>query len=983
MTVVAVVPAKDRARSLGATIDALRSVPAVDRIVVVDDGSSDDSAVVARAAGATVLRLNENVGKGGAVTAAVEATPDADVYLLIDDDVEGTAATAARLLEPVLAARADMTIAVLPSAAGRGGFGLVSSMARRAIERTTGFQPRAPLSGQRAVRGDLLRSLVPLASRFGLETALTIDAHKAGAAIVEVEVDMDHHHGGRSFKGFRHRAGQGVDILRALWSRMTTSRQRMAFVALAVIAALLWALWAGSRWEPSSAALASRPAKVVVFGIPHVGLDDIQNGRTPNLDAMIDDGALAAMSVRTFEGRPSTAEGYASLGAGARLRSESDGGVAYAGGAPLEGGTAAAALARRTGRPAQGEVVVVGGPATIRLNSGKHAPSEPGAMGQALHDEQLRTAVVGNADSPDSGDGVIPRISRPAAIAVADETMAVDVGAVSRGDVLQRDPAAPFGYRADPAKVVSATERAVAEADVVFVDPGDLDRATYVRRLALDRAADEHWETALRRTDALLGEVRRVLPPDTLLLVVAVSPPASGWNLTPVVAAGPGVPHGHLHSPSTKRGGVVTITDVAPTILSALGVDVPNGMIGAPLRYRSGEPDVDALREINRDASYRERVAYPITLTYIVFQAALYLALMLAFGRAGGGGRAGPLLRWIVLGIAAFPLASFLVRAVPSVSGWGGFGIAVLLLIDVAIVLVASRARRHPLSPLSWILVATAAVIMFDVATGVRLQTSSLLGYSLHIAARFYGLGNAAFAVLAACSLLAAAIHVHYAPRRREALFTAGACLALVAIVDGAPSLGDDVGGILTLVPAFGLTLLVMSGRRLTWRAVAIAGAAAVVLLAAATAIDLLRDPESRTHLGNFASDVGDDGSATFMTTVVRKLSTNVRILGTSVWTWMLPIIAIFTIYLLVWERRWEALLPRGSALRAGAVGALTAGLLGFAVNDSGVIVTALVFVYIGPFLTLLALHHERSGAVLHESQSAPPSLRPLPAAER
>ena len=119
------------------------------------------------------------------------------------------------------------------------------------------------------------------------------------------------------------------------------------------------------------------------------------------------------------------------------------------------------------------------------------------------------------------------------------------------------------------------------------------------------------------------------------------------------------------------------------------------------------------------------------------------------------------------------------------------------------------------------------------------------------------------------------------------------------------------------------------------------------------------------------------------MTTVVRKLSTNVRILGTSVWTWMLPIIAVFTIYLLVWERRWEALLPRGSALRAGAVGALTAGLLGFAVNDSGVIVTALVFVYIGPFLTLLALNHERGGPVLHESHAAAPSLRPRRAAER
>ena len=737
MTVVAIVPAKDRAASLGATVLALRSVDAVDEVVVVDDGSTDDSAEVARATGARVLRLPTNLGKGGAVTAAVEATPEATCYLLVDDDVGDTGALAGRLLPPVLDRDADMTIAVLPPAAGRGGFGVVARFARRAIARATGFAPRAPLSGQRAVRADLLRSLLPLAPRFGLEAALTIDAKRAGARVVEVDVPMEHHHTGRSFAGFRHRAGQGRDITRAVWGRLTTRRQRLAIVAFALVAGLLLALWSGSRAEPQSRQLAARPAKVVVFGFPHLGLDDVQRGLTPNLDDLIEHGALAAMSVRTFEGHPSTAEGYASLGAGARLRADPAAARAYDAAAAVEAGTAADAVARRTGRPFRGEVAVVGGPETIRLNRGRHVPSEPGAMGKALHDAGRRTAVVGNADSPASGAAAIAAISRPAAIAVADDAMSVDVGAVERSDMLAADAAAPFGVRADPAKVLAATQRALAAADVVFVDPGDLDRATYYGQVALDAPARRQWHDALQRTDTMLGDVRAALPPRTLLLVVAVSPPASAWNLTPVVAAGPGVPHGHLHSPSTKRAGVVTITDVAPTILDALGVEPPSGMIGVPLRYRSGDPDVGALRAINRDANYRERIAYPVTLIYIVFQAALYLATMFAFGRRGGVGRVGPTLRLVMLGIAAFPLSSFLLRAVPGVPRLGGGGIAVLLLIDVLVVALAVRAKRHPLSPLAWILGATAVVIMADVASGVRLQTSSLLGYSLHIAARF------------------------------------------------------------------------------------------------------------------------------------------------------------------------------------------------------------------------------------------------------
>lgn len=960
MTVVAVVAAKDRAVSVAATVTALRGVESVDEVLVVDDGSSDGTAEAARAAGATVLRLPENQGKGAAVTAGVSASPDADVYLLVDDDTGATAALAEQLLPSVLDGDADMAIGVLPSAAGRGGFGAVRNLARRIIRRASGFDARAPLSGQRAVRGELLRSLLPLADRFGLETALTADAVRAGATVVEIDVAMEHAHTGRSLAGFRHRARQGRDVVRAGWPRLTSSRQRIALMLVGVVLAAGWATYAGSSWEASSAPLPARYKRVVLFGAPRLSFDDVERGVTPNLDNLLQTQAMAAMSVRTFEGRPSPAEGYTALGAGARLRGRLSGGLAYAGDAPYEGGTANEALARRTGRPTSGAVAVLGGPSIARLNSGRNLPSVPGALGETLRNAGMKTAVVGNADNPASRDSLAPTIFRPAALAAMNEAFVVEQGTVSRGDLLVRDPAAPWGVRANGEAVLAATRAALQTSQLVVVDPGDLDRATAYRRVALDAAANAEWDRAVRRTDALLGQIVRTLPKDTLLMVVAPSPPADGWHLMPTVVTGEGIEPGYLHSPSTKRLGVVTITDVAPTILAELGIEAPAEMIGHPLRFHRTTPRMGDLRVIDRDASYRERVAYPITLIFIIFQAALYLLTMLAFGRRGGVGRLGGALRWVVLAIAAFPVSTFILRLVPDVPRLGPGGIAVLLAIDLTLVALVQRARRHALSPLAWILGITAVVIMVDTATGVHMQTSSLLGYSLHIAARFYGLGNAAFAVLAVCALLWAAIHVQYAPRRREALVFAAAVLALVIFVDGLPSLGDDVGGIITLVPAFGLTLYVMSGRRLSWRSVLTVFGIAVVVLAIAAGIDLLRPPEARTHLGRLVSDVQSDGNGVFLTTVLRKVSTNIRILGTSIWTWILPIIAIFTIYLLVWEGRWKTILPPRSALRAGAVGALATGLLGFAANDSGVIVAALVFVYIGPYITLLALAHER-----------------------
>ena len=70
MTVVAVVAARNEAHIVGATVLALAAVPEVDRVLVVDDGSHDDTAQVAREAGVPVLRLGRNRGKGAAVAQA-------------------------------------------------------------------------------------------------------------------------------------------------------------------------------------------------------------------------------------------------------------------------------------------------------------------------------------------------------------------------------------------------------------------------------------------------------------------------------------------------------------------------------------------------------------------------------------------------------------------------------------------------------------------------------------------------------------------------------------------------------------------------------------------------------------------------------------------------------------------------------------------------------------------------------------------------
>ncbi len=977
--ILALVAARNEAGSVGATVEALRLVPGVDEVLVVDDGSTDGTAEAAREAGAWVLRLDEGVGKGGAVAAGVASTSEIDVYLLVDADVGATATAAAVLLEPVLAGTADMAIGVLPSAGGKGGFGLVRNLAAAGIRRASGFVATAPLSGQRAVRGELLRSLA-LAPRFGLETALTVDAVRTGARVVEVPVAMDHRHMGRRLAGFVHRGRQGADIVRALWVRLTSSRTRVGLIAATLAIAVVLALWSGSRWEPASVAAgagdgSTLPAKVLLIGVPGLGFDDLGSGATPNLDAMVATGAVGAMSVRTLSLHPRPSpEGYATLGAGSQVRA----------------GPAAGDAVN------EGAGVLLPRAAEVIDGAGSHRPTLPGALGDALHAAGKRTAVVGNADL--APNLAVPTVSgreiteRPAAVALMDSGGRVDGGQVEPGILLEETDEAPFGWRADADQVVAATNLALADADVVLVDPGDLDRAAALGDIeAPARFTGPARARALRDTDALVGRLTAELPADTLVMVVSVVPPAGQWRLTPVIATGAGVVRGYLHSPSTKRLGLVALTDMAPTVLAAVGADVPGAMIGRPLRYHPGQPDVARLAGLDDAAAFRQSIYFMTILGFIVFQALVYLLVAAVLRRPRPEQPAVPgvaALRVAVLAVAAFPLATYLFRALPFAPRWGWASVPVLAAMAAVIALAASRAGtrgpRRPMAPLAWILGLTLAVLLVDVATGARLQLASLMGYSPETVTRFYGVGNTTFAVLAATALLAAALHLEHAPRGREALVAVGAMLACVVVVDGAPGLGDDVGGMLALPIVFTLAMVAFSGRRLSWRSVALAVLATFAVVGLAVVVDVVRAPDARSHLGRLAAQTVDDGRGGLVTTVARKAEANFRILRTSVWSWLVPVIAAFGLLVLA-RGRGADLLPPGSPRRSGLAAALAAGLLGFLVNDSGVIVTAVVLVFVGPFLALAALRRgDPSRPVLLEPSSSPGasrSISPSPAA--
>jgi len=227
--VAVVIPARNEADRIQATVTAALALPAAGVVIVVDDGSTDGTAGVARSAGAVVTRHARNRGKGAAMETGAEAVRLLDQrerrgrprhLLFLDADLGDTAAAAGPLIEPVLAGTADMTIAVFATTVKLGGHGLVVGLSGAGIRRATGWCPAQPLNGQRCLTRAAFEAARPLARGWGVETALSIDLLRKGLRVTEVEVELAHRATGTGMRAQLHRAHQLTDVARALATRL-------------------------------------------------------------------------------------------------------------------------------------------------------------------------------------------------------------------------------------------------------------------------------------------------------------------------------------------------------------------------------------------------------------------------------------------------------------------------------------------------------------------------------------------------------------------------------------------------------------------------------------------------------------------------------------------------------------------------------------------------------------------------------------------
>lgn len=722
-----------------------------------------------------------------------------------------------------------------------------------------------------------------------------------------------------------------------------------AVAALAVPLAVVPA--AGAAAGAATAQPDGTVDRVLIISLPAVSWGDVQAADAPNLKALFAKSAIGDMITRTAGKRSSAAAGYTAIGAGGRASAATPlAAQAFEADEPYGETTAGEVYHQRTGRAADGEIVHLGIAALKQENAEGLFDPRLGAFGDALAGAGEARAVIANADGAQPiFDDPLPQYQRSAVNALMTGDGKVPDGIVGR-QLLEDAPGWPFGVRMDLGVAYDSFAEAWSRGGVVLVEGSDLLRADLYGDFTTPEQLRVQRRAALGRFDALVGRMTAAVDPARdAVMVVGPSASRQGSGLTVASLRAPGVEPGLLRSASSRRTGFVYTYDTAPTVLDLLGIEAPRKMEGEVMEARPASGDrITRLVRANTDAVFRDsKVAVATTIVLVLSAVLALLAGLVAQQHLAWLRHRSGLLRGFALAVLGFLNATYL--AGPLHFGRSGnqmayFGFLALL----AVVFAAACSlvgRRHPHAPLALALAATAALHVADLLAGARLELDTVFGYSATVGIRVSGQGNPTFAQLTAAVVLLGGLLVWRRPGRRT-VWAVIAMLAFTLLVMAAPPFGGDFGAAIAGAPAFGLFAWLLLGKRVRARTVAILVG---VLVAAGLAVgfaDMSRPADKQTHVGRLFDKLFNGQAGDFLLTIRRKLVANLDSFTNTKLLWVLPIVAV--LLWVLWRAprsRAQVLYRRVPVIRQTLLAFAVLAFLGYALNDSGVSIPALMAV--------------------------------------
>lgn len=691
----------------------------------------------------------------------------------------------------------------------------------------------------------------------------------------------------------------------------------------------------------SQIAIAGSSDKFTLFIMDQVSLQEIAQTRTPNIDYLINQGAVGLMNART-SGSLTPPDTYLSIGAGRRADGDK---------------TANYNFKLQLGKE-KAQIINKKFPQLIVANINGRYRAYPGTLGEGLAEANKQVAVIGNSDYYDQSGKY--HLGREVALIGFNEE-----GKISFGDIgfktVRSDITYPGGLLTDHDYLLDKFKECSSKADLIIVESGDTARITKMHSLIAEDRFKEAKRTAIRRVDNLLGKLLTRLDLTKERIMVVVPTPSNqaqqkGKKLNLTILAGSVVKHGLLTSSTTKRLGIITNLDIAPTVLTSLGIKKDFAKLsGNLLNSTKVKFPLSKLEQmdsrINKTFTWRPILIKGFILLQII---TLVLAAVVILAKRRVKLTLKKIVEYSLLALLVLPIFLLFFTLFVRLNVY--LIIVLFLLFSLGTSYLLKRYFDYELMPILLLANLVSCLLIYDIWTGAGLMKTSVLGYSPVIGARYYGLGNEFMGILIGAVLIGVTgVLDCFSSYKQGEDYILLTIFILVVITIGHSQLGANFGGLITSLAAFSFTYGLIKGYLFNFRKILVIIVLIGLLAGSLVAYDALSPNSESTHIGRTIRLIEENGFSVIAKIASRKLKMNLKLLRWTIWA---KVILAFIVILAILFRYPVGVVRNIIAdypyLRYGFGGVICGSIVTMLVNDSGVVATATLLLY--PVLTFVYL---------------------------
>lgn len=599
---------------------------------------------------------------------------------------------------------------------------------------------------------------------------------------------------------------------------------------------------------------------------------------------------------------------------------------------------------RSTGYKAKPENIVVTNIEVIQKNNEQRKLGKPGQLGDALHELGLTTAVVGNSDR-------FNIVDRPGALILMDSHGIVDQGQVDNQVNLTDNTLQNYWTNYE---LLHGQFKSVINSDVILVEYGDLTRLEAMHPVLASTAYKQKRKDILTKIDHSIAVIdSNINKYNTSRYIFSPSPSRNAYIpnalLTPLIIIKPDGENGVLTSHSTRREGIVLLTNLKNSILNNF---TPTAK--SPVYTVTNHNSYEYLKELNKRAvfSYTNQafiLTILISFLILLFLLTFYLLYKQKYYF---------LREKLIVLILTLPLALLIM---PLFSIYNKY-IFIFLTIGLCLLftyLAIAISKISKINSLSVILFITILAICLDLILGLELIAKSIMSYQIISGARYYGIGNEYMGVLIGATISLAALYAHNSsnPYRFKIITI---LFALVVFLIAYPLFGINVGGTITACIALSYTLLAFYKPKISYKDIVGILVGTGLVLSIIAILDISKPFEFQSHLGKNINLVTNQGFAELTNLIVRKLEMHLQIINYNYLGWIFLIIFAGIIILFYKPNKTLTEIKKAnSSIYTGLKGIIIAAIIAFIFNDSGLTAAATSSLYLISLLIYSLSEHK------------------------